>query len=166
MILKKGNMFDEWGKCSVLLVTTNAFIKQNGELVMGRGAALQLKQKVPESALELGSSIPLRAVYNYFVESPPYGVVLADQRTSLALHGQVYGAFQVKRHFRESASLDLIRHSAKQLASWLQEPYAQQDWWVMNFPGIGYGNLDRRDVLPVLEEEFEGLPNLAVYEYE
>ena len=170
MILKKGDMFKEFGSvdCTLFLVTTNAYVKDNGELVMGRGAALQLKDRVPESPAELGKRIPSECSFKMYDHSSiPYGVVMVDTEESYRRNHQAYGAFQVKRHFKERADLYLIRHSARMLAWWLRDdPDWQNDWVVMNVPGIGAGHLDRAAVLPILEEEFDGLRNLGIYEYE
>ncbi len=55
MNIVAGDMFDEIGNATILLCTTNAVINSKGELVMGRGAALEMKQKYPgiEKALAM-----------------------------------------------------------------------------------------------------------------
>ena len=77
-----------------------------GQLVMGRGIALAAKKRVPNIAKVLGDRI------NHLRN---YGLVIWKRRQSVA-------AFQVKRHFKAVASLELIEMSAKQLAS-LAEKY-------------------------------------------
>ena len=42
---KTGNMWDSWDDADLFLITTNAVIKVNGELVMGRGIALEARQR-------------------------------------------------------------------------------------------------------------------------
>lgn len=163
MILKKGNMFDMWGKCDGFFVTTNAFIKKDSGLVMGRGAAKQLKELIPESPFKLAAAIRRRQEHT---GSPRYGLVLVDDPETYHLHGQAYGAFQVKTHFKDYANLGLIDHAAAMLADWANDPIAQQDLYVVNFPGIGNGKLERKHVLPVLERHLGDCPNVWVYEYE
>jgi hypothetical protein len=70
------------------------------------------------------------------------------------------GAFQVKRHYRQPASLELIRRSAAALRAWCAaHPDAQV---CLNFPGIGNGRLCREDVLPILMQ----LPEqVVIWEY-
>jgi len=51
-----GNLFNQtWA--DVICITTNGFVKRNGEAVMGRGCASQAKKKFPGIALELGKNI-------------------------------------------------------------------------------------------------------------
>jgi hypothetical protein len=47
MILKTGDMFRDRRPNTILIVTANGTINSEGNLVMGRGAALQLKQEFP-----------------------------------------------------------------------------------------------------------------------
>lgn len=159
MILKKGDMFEMWGKCDRFLVTTNSTIKKDGGLVMGRGAAKQLRDLIPESAWRLGNRIAGRDLY---------GLAVVDDPDTYDKHGQIYGGFQVKRHFSDSADLELIRYSARLLRQYATFPegIAHYDLYVLNFPGIGNGKLPREKVLPILEEYLGDIPNVWVYEYE
>ena len=63
---------------------------------------------------------------------------------------QKIGAFQVKRHFREKASLSLIGYSVVRFLHIIK--YERVERLDMNFPGIGYGRLPRAHVLPVIQE--------------
>lgn len=58
-------------------------------------------------------------------------------------------AFQVKYHFKLTADLRLIRHSAKALADWMTEHPGQSVH--LNFPGIGAGLASPKVVFPYLE---------------
>jgi hypothetical protein len=156
VILKKGDMFEMWGHCDLFLVTTNSYIRKDGGLVMGRGAAKQLKEKVPESPFKLGSQI------GHLKE---YCIVTCDDHDTYFHYDQPYGAFQVKRHYAEAADLRLIEESAIMLSRWLASPWEQDSLYVLNFPGIGNGGLKREAVLPVLEKHLGKLHNLWVYEY-
>lgn len=55
MKLKKGNIFNE--TCDAICITTNGFVKKNGECVMGRGIAKAIKQYLPNIAKDLGTLI-------------------------------------------------------------------------------------------------------------
>lgn len=125
-------------------VTTNSYVNSRGELVMGRGAALQAKQRY--------SDVP-KLAGKYIFHLSKYGLCHIPQYQ--------LGLFQVKYHFKDRADLDLIRYSFG-----LLEMYAAQTCGTiaMNFPGIGYGGLDRNDVLDVMRE-YE-LPNVVICEYE
>lgn len=51
----KGNMLDI--ECDALCITTNGFVKSNGECVMGKGIAKQIKQYFPNIPKDLGKLI-------------------------------------------------------------------------------------------------------------
>lgn len=143
MILRQGNMFSAAaGKPDVILVTTNAYVKTNGCLVMGRGAALCMMQKYPGIPRIFGDLIRKR-----FEEAghDSYGLLVAP-----GIANPMLGAFQVKHYFKEKAGLDLIRNSTE-----LLHLRASRVWKTLriflNFPGIGNGELQREDVLPIIE---------------
>lgn len=115
------------------LFTGNSYINKKGELVMGRGAAAEVKSLYPTLPLEFGKAI---------------GKQLHLAAYGLRWVGRI-GVFQVKRHFRDYAEYPLIGMSAELLAEWaFSFPAAT---FHMNFPGIGYGGLDQQKVLPMLE---------------
>jgi hypothetical protein len=126
----------------MIVVTTNGAVNKDGELVMGRGAALEAKQRIPGIAKEAGALLwgigcENPAIYHWLVMRAPYRP------------GKVgFGLFQVKRVWSDDASLDMIRKSAQALAE-----YAKANPTLnirMNYPGIGNGRLKRNDVEPLL----------------
>jgi hypothetical protein len=153
MILKKGNMFEMWDKCDYFLVTTNSSVRLNGELIMGAGAAKQLRELVPDSPRALGRQI---------VGKPFYGVVLANN----APIGQTYGGFQTKYDYHDNSTLELIEKSSERLREIMDAEEGYPHLVVMNFPGVGHGKLAREDVLPILEKHFGVCSNVWIYEYE
>lgn len=52
-----GNILDQIGKVSAICITTNGFVKNNGEAVMGMGIAKQMAEKFPELPTLLGRAI-------------------------------------------------------------------------------------------------------------
>ena len=52
MILEHGDMWSVFGKTDLFCITTNSFIRRDGQLVMGRGIALAAKKRVPHIAVE------------------------------------------------------------------------------------------------------------------
>ena len=50
----KGDIFNYIGKCNAICITTNGFVKRNGELVMGKGNAGEAAKRYPELAKEAG----------------------------------------------------------------------------------------------------------------
>jgi hypothetical protein len=129
-----------------IVVTTNAFIKRNGALVMGRGAALEATQRIPGIAFECGRAISLSKRENMHNGYHRYlfSMVRFPQEGKIG-----FGLFQVKYHFKEQASLELIEDAVYHLNFRLgREPMNVR----MNFPGIGYGGLKREDVLPIIQK--------------
>lgn len=57
MILRKGEMFDSLLFCDVLIVTGNSTLKSNGAVVMGRGAAMQMRDRFKDIDKEFGALI-------------------------------------------------------------------------------------------------------------
>ena len=57
MLEIRGNLWNHIGKVDVICITTNGFVKRNGEAVMGRGCALEARNQFPSLALTLGKSI-------------------------------------------------------------------------------------------------------------
>ena len=74
-----------------------------------------------------------------------YGLV-----TILNFKPQLVAAFQVKSHYSEPASLDIIKFSVQKLVEYIR--IVSPNRVDLNFPGIGYGRLDEADVLPLLLE--------------
>lgn len=145
---EKGNMWDVYGRTSLFLVTTNPIINKNGELVMGRGIAQQMKENFPGAATEYAkmvSAFPSRHVGNFYYE-PVFGF-------------QHVGYFMVKKHWAEPASIPVILRSTADLLE-------VASWWDridLNFPGIGNGKLSRDSVEPIMSY----LPdNVHIWEYE
>ena len=129
-----GNMWDEYNGKDVFVVTTNSFIKSNGELVMGRGAAKVARDRF-QIALALGTLI-----HSKCGSLGRYGF-LGVSRANLA-------AFQVKYHFKSPASLELIGHSTAMLSEFaLENPSLIIH---LNYPGIGNGGLPIEEVAPII----------------
>ena len=132
------------------LFTSNSYINVKGELVMGRGAAQQVRMFYGENlAAWFGAQIQ-----NMGAEKGCYGLIINTQHN--------IGALQVKYHFARNAETGLVGTSLMMLRSWLQDP-ANAGWEVhMNYPGIGYGGLPKQDIEPWLTP----LPdNVFVYEF-
>jgi hypothetical protein len=84
-----------------------------------------------------------------------YGLLISPRWPDAKL-----GTFQVKRHYSQAASLELVRRSTAALCAWCADhPDAQV---ALNFPGIGNGRLHREDVLPIITQ----LPDqVTIWEY-
>jgi hypothetical protein len=158
MKLVKGNLWDS--RDDLILVTCNSYIKKDGALVMGRGAALEMKTKFPKIDYRFGKMI------NYYSKHLGYyGVFILDPNAGPAEYvpsEQKLGIFQVKYHFKDKADLLLIKMSTRELVRDFYK-YSFLHTVSMNFPGIGYGGISREDVLPIIE----GLSDqVTIYEKE
>jgi hypothetical protein len=158
----QGDMWTEFGTTADLfLVTTNAFVKRSGELVMGRGIAKQAAQKSKwQLPMVFGKMIMEAGVYEC---ADFYGVLVSnlDFNSPRAEVKTRFGTYQVKYHWQDPARLSLISKSARML----EQIAPEYNRIVLNFPGIGNGGLPREKVLPVLEERLGHLENLYIYEY-
>ena len=115
------------------LFTGNSFIKRNGALVMGRGAALEVRDMYPGIDKLIGLHLTHLGLY---------GLCLAGTN-----HNNL-GVFQVKRHFSEKAELDIIKHSVESLNQYARA-FGRTAIY-MNYPGVGFGGLLATDVAPLL----------------
>ena len=107
---------------------------------MGRGIARQARDRFPGLDAALGKQI-LSTCGN----QGQYGLLVSPRWPKARL-----GAFQVKRHYSQPASLELIRHSTTALCTWcVEHPNTLVH---LNFPGIGNGRLRREDVLPIIAQ--------------
>lgn len=128
----KGNIWDYYGKGHWIVITTNGTVKRNGEAVMGRGVALQAKQRFPDLPKRLGDCIR-GPIGNHVTLQPTCGIF----------------TFPVKHDWREKADLELIERGCKELlgvADVFKPPF------YMVRPGCGNGGLDWKDVKPILEK--------------
>ena len=134
MIYKYGDMWSIYpSHTNYLLFTANSYIKNNGALVMGRGAAKQARDRLPGIDMELGRKV---------VHLGKYGIVLSNRYPRV-------GAFQVKYGYSEQANIWLIQESVFRLFEFLaHNPGLKID---LNFPGIGNGGLDVKTVEPIIK---------------
>ena len=120
------------------VVTTNASVKTNGELVMGRGAAAQAVARLPRIAKQCGDHIDHGMTYGFLmIHAPSYS-------------HPGFGIFQVKKYWMDDADLGLIAIATSDLLQ-----YAKANPLVnirMNYPGIGNGKLSRANVEPLLTD--------------
>lgn len=145
-----GDMWRAYATADLFLITTNTTVTARGTLVMGRGIARQARDRFPGLAEALGQHI-----LNICGGLGEYGLLISPCWPAAKL-----GAFQVKQHYSQPASLELIRRSTAALCAWCAEhPTATV---AVNFPGIGNGRLCREDVLPIIAQ----LPDqITIWQY-
>jgi hypothetical protein len=126
-----GDLFSYVGrKGFILCITTNGFIKHNGEGVMGAGVAKQAAELFPDLPRLLGQSLRVR------------GNVVS------LLTPQIL-SFPVKWKWMEDADPKLIEKSAKELK---RRAELQPDVkFILPRPGCGNGKLEWESVKTLLE---------------
>lgn len=130
MIEIAGNLWDLRDDNHVICITTNGFVKKNGEAVMGRGCALE--------AVQRDSTLPFRLGQH----------IRAKENVPMWLSRRMV-SFPVKHNWWEAADLVLIQESAYWL---LQEAKnLPQLWFVLPRPGCGNGRLKWEDVKPAID---------------
>ena len=120
-----------------LIFTGNSYINREGKLVMGRGAAREVRNKYPGIDLRFGKLIPHMGFYGLLLDGPPSSV-----RTPIY-------AFQVKYDWSMAARPELIERSGRMLKALLDNSTA----WTfhMNMPGVGNGRLGLDEVMQIIE---------------
>ena len=134
MKIIKDNIWNYYNK-GYIVITTNGFVKNNGECVMGRGIARQARDKFPGFAKKLGDK--LKSEGNRVFIWEPENLI----------------TFPTKHNWWEKSDLDLIQTSAIQLAEYFEQGYqlgADLPKIYMPKPGCSNGKLDWEDVEPVI----------------
>jgi len=127
-------------QADAVAITTNGFVKKNGEAVMGRGVALEAKQRWADLPRLLGASIS-----KFGNKLHAFPIVLGDRPMTLI-------AFPVKHHWWERADPELIYYSALNLKVWAEHLHPAVKCVVLPRPGCGNGGLEWEQVKPILEK--------------
>lgn len=140
----KGNIWDYHKEGHWIVITTNGYVKTNSEAVMGAGVALQAKQRFPKLPLELGGHI--KKWGNQAFLFPQYRII----------------TMPVKKVWWEKADIKLIETGCEWLAEVVNMNYWTTGVNILNQirdgsvylvrPGCGNGQLDWKDVKPILEK--------------
>ncbi len=154
-----GDLFELAAKDAVgiAVITTNGFVKHNGEAVMGRGCALKATKLYPGIAAELGAKIKyggnvphiLRPKLATFPVKPAWVI---NDGTNIVTH--MKHAFRVGENapgWAAKANPDIIKHSAKLLLK-LADTTLTNSTFYMPRPGCGAGELLWEDVKPILSQ--------------
>lgn len=137
---ERGNIWSKFYCSNAFCITTNSYIRNDGELVMGAGIALQAKKIFDDLPLALGRKIKKKCGH-----LGVYGTLPSNRKEIDKIV-----AFQVKRHFKNKADLNLIQKSASQLSTIATKyPNKRLD---INFPGIGAGGRDVEEVMPIVKQ--------------
>ena len=142
------DIWDIWDNGYTICICTNGFVKKNGDAVMGRGLAYEAAKKFPNLQREFGNR--LKEVGNVVDWWPKYRIF----------------TFPTKHNWREESNIDLIRKSCKSLNEWSTQRGVGllKGLVFLPIPGIGNGKLDKKLVMPILEDEFDGNEYIVIVE--
>lgn len=118
------------------VVTTNGVTTKRGAAVMGRGCALEAKERYPGIEMELGTLLERGGNHVYLI------------RTKTFLDAAIL-SFPVKEIWSDPAKLDLIERSVKELVA-LADQYPEWKTIVMGRAGCGSGRLTWSQVQPLM----------------
>lgn len=113
-------------------IPTNGVVTNRGLAVMGRGVALQAKQRYPGIDLELGRIILNGGNHVWF------------------LHSYDLYSFPTKHHWRDKADVALIRQSVYELRVEAMRHSSLE--FNLPLPGTGNGGLVPSEVWPLLQD--------------
>ena len=160
MLIKYGNLLQK--KADAYCITTNGFVKKNGEAVMGKGIAKTIKNKFPDFPESLGEAITkygnIVHVFLGFTKQPlvtlpvkgTSEIVLKD-RSNVVRHCPI-DAGKVCPGFWLKANLQIIKSSLIELV----READINGWETINMPrmGCGAGELDWITQVKPLMQEF------------
>ncbi len=158
-----GNLFNYIGLADAICITTNGFVKSNGECVMGKGCAKTVTELFPGIAKVLGDSIksdgnvviPLLSKKGTVICTFPVKSVSELFTGSNAVKHMHY-RFKIGDRVPGWACIadpKLIEKSAIQLVE-----LADKSEWksiILPRPGCGAGELSWSDIKPVLDKHFD-----------
>lgn len=137
-----GDMWEFASQYDAVCITTNGYIRGDGNAVMGRGCALEAAKRWPQLPKALGGLIRLSGNHVHWLKH----VVMDDLPVELV-------SFPVKYRWDKPADIGLIRESAQELV----EMVGRKKWSdvLIPRPGCGNGRLHWDDVRPVLAAVFD-----------
>lgn len=158
MIESSGNIFKV--KCDAVCITTNGFVKRNGENVMGRGCAYEAAKLIPELPYLLGSKIKshgnhVHQLYSkngvVFCSFPvkPSEIEYSEPEQVVRYRRRHYSIGQVVPGWACAADLDIIKRSACELVDLTDD--LNWNHVVLPRPGCGAGERSWEQVGTLLQ---------------
>ena len=133
MIEIRGNIWEQ--ECNWLCITTNGIIKKDGSAVMGRGIALQAKQRYPGIEKVLAEKIRSRGnVVSSLIKKDGHWLI----------------SFPTKHNWKDKSNIDLIKSSAEQLKQHFNNQ-KEKPIVLIPRPGCFNGRLEWDDVKKTIE---------------
>ena len=154
MNIIKVNIVDLYKTGKIVCVTTNGFIKKNGQGVLGRGNALAMATAIPQLPINLANHIKR----NGNVVGPIFkGIISFPVKPAMGNYEQVldkvrymYKPGQQIPGYHCKADLKLIEQSMNQLNDFINKFNLEEVY--LPLPGTSNGELKFQDVKPILEK--------------
>lgn len=132
-VFRYGNIWDTYEISDIFIITGNSYIKNDGCLAMGKGIALETKERFPGIDKIFGKMIITKCghlgVYNLINSNRLY-------------------LLQTKIQYWDLSPIKLIFDSVEKLKTIIKISDNQINKQIINmvFPGIGYGGLSKDEV--------------------
>jgi len=167
MIEYKGDMFQ--ADMDAIVITTNGYVKANGEAVMGRGCALTAQQMFPDLPELLGSKLTnhgnvVHHLRDVITHDGKIAIVSIPVKPAHIIKCTINGKSNIVDHFNHrvsdgdevpgfyaKANTVIIAGALVQLVA-LADAHPEWKTIVMPRPGCGAGELSWEMVKPMLEE--------------
>jgi hypothetical protein len=137
-----GNLWDYCGKIEsvAIAITTNGFVKNNGECVMGRGCAKEATLKYPGISKVLGDMIKESGNHVHRIRDGVY-------------------SFPVKHNWWEEADVELIKRSCTEISN-----LAKESSIIIPRMGCGNGKLKWNDVREAVKNLLDDRFSIITFE--
>lgn len=159
MLEEKCNIWDKHDQGEIVCITTNGYVKTNGQVVMGRGVALQAAKRFPGLAIRTGGYIKAQGYANVvFDETARLVIFPVKPDGGVSLNGKNVVSHQRHRFpdgawvpgWAMAAHPSIIRRSLERL-----DRIRRAEKWERVYlprPGCGAGELDwETQVKPICE---------------
>jgi len=147
------DIVDLWKRGKIICITTNGFIKRNGEAVMGRGNALAMKNVVPDLPRKLGSWLRENGNHVGFIDERiiafPVKPKVCTPENALPQVRHLYKNQHYVPGFHCRADLELVKQSINELNSLISKNNLKEVY--LPIPGVGNGGLNFKQIKDVLQ---------------
>lgn len=154
MNIIKANIVDLYKSGKIVCITTNGFIKKNGQGVLGRGNALAMAQLIPQLPTFLADHIKKNGnivgpIFKNII-SFPVKPVSGNYNQALNKVKYLYVANSTIPGYHCKASLELIEKSLNQLNELIENHNLKEVY--LPLPGCSNGELKFEEVKSILEK--------------
>ena len=154
MLETYGNIWELYSEYDAMAITTNGFVKKNGEAVMGRGVAKEAVQRFPEFPGRLGYILKIYGnivwPFDFYGEHIIFSFPVKPQ----------YGP-DGEMGWKVKADINLIKQSAHELVGYADGMFLKKI--ILPRPGCGNGGLKwadvKKEIEPIFDDRFTVVTN-------